>query len=317
MLSQVQGQDKALAMLHRVATGVYTSPLLLVGSDGVGRRFSVTCLARQMFCTGTHDVTCTCLHCTQMQHKAHRDFLVVQPEENKSIGIEDARQIVSEAGAFPVLSPVRVILIDGADRMTSAAGNALLKTIEEPTAHVRIFLTANSLEGVLPTIRSRCGTLQYQALPESFVLSVLQGIESSPMKALALVRLAEGSAGLAIQFWKDGRLKLRDAVLDLLQDSINGNLRQIFSAVKGVEEEIPLCVQFMLSVLRDLHLLGCATANLVNMDVLDKLQALQQKLSTDKAALLYSGLQALLTRQRNTSINLPFHLKTLLATTFV
>lgn len=318
MLSLVQGQNKAVAFLQRVACGNYTSPLLLVGSNGIGRRFSVTCLARQMFCTGDHTETCVCLHCTQMQHKMHRDFLVVQAESGKEIGIDAAREVVSVASSYPVLAPVRIILIDGADHLSSAAANALLKTIEEPSKHIRFFLTANSLEGVLPTIRSRCGVVPYNALPEEFVLAMLQGIESSPEKATALARLAEGSAGQALEFWTAKRLKLRDSAIALLQESASGNFRQIFSLVDSFEEDLRLGLRFLLAVLRDLLVLEQnAQDRLVNVDAVEALQALHSKLPLAKVERLCLGLQALASRQRSTGINLPFHLKTLLATTFV
>ena len=115
MLQQVTGQDNAVTVLRRVASGAYTSPLLLVGANGVGRRFSVDCLVRQMFCKGDHTTTCTCSHCVQLQHRCHSDYLVIQPESGKDLGIDVARQIIAVTSSYPVLAPVRVVLIDGVD----------------------------------------------------------------------------------------------------------------------------------------------------------------------------------------------------------
>lgn len=317
MLTQVQGQANAVAMLQRVAVGTYTSPLLLLGPDGVGRRLSVECLVRQMFCTGSHTVTCDCLHCVQLQHKVHADYLFVQPEEGKDIGIDVARQILALAASYPVLAPVRVILIDGVDRLTTAAANALLKTIEEPPPFIRFFFTANALGGVLPTIKSRCGIVQYNALPEAFVLSLLERTGVSPEKAHALAQLAEGSAGQALSFWATGKLKLRDKVITLLESSVGGDLSRIFSGVDDIGDSILLGTYFLLAVLRDLLLLKHTTEGITNVDVLSTLQALQVKVPHTKVLQLYVGIRALHARERVSSINFPFHVKTLLATTFV
>jgi DNA polymerase-3 subunit delta' len=179
MLAEVKGQDEAVAYLQRVADGRYTAPLLLLGDDGVGRRFSVQCLARQMFCDGVRDNTCDCVHCTQLKYAAHADFVTFTAPEDKDIGIEVSRQIIEQCRSYPMLASKRVVLIDGAERLTVPAANALLKTLEEPPRTVRFFLTSTSLERVIPTIRSRCGVVRYRRLPEAFIVSMLQPFESN------------------------------------------------------------------------------------------------------------------------------------------
>lgn len=319
MLSKVQGQDEGVAYLQKVAEGKYTSPLLLAGDDGVGKRSSVQCLVKQMFCTGTHDDSCDCVHCVQLKHESHADFVTLTTVDDKDIGIESARQIITQCSSYPSIAKVRVFLIDGADRFTVPAANALLKTIEEPPNRVRFFLTTTSLDRVIPTIRSRCGVVRYQRLPETLVLSMLQPFESNPVKALVYSRLADGSAGQAVRFWGAGRIRLRDRMVGILKTSLTRDLIGIFAAIDELEKDkqLPLGMRFFLTVIHDLFLVESAPDRLVSVDIVEDLRALRSRLQKEVLERLWRDLRDLHIRQQTTSINLAFHLKTLLARTFV
>jgi DNA polymerase-3 subunit delta' len=317
MLAEVKGQDEAVAYLQRVADGRYTAPLLLLGDDGVGRRFSVQCLARQMFCDGVRDNTCDCVHCTQLKYAAHADFVTFTAPEDKDIGIEVSRQIIEQCRSYPMLASKRVVLIDGAERLTVPAANALLKTLEEPPRTVRFFLTSTSLERVIPTIRSRCGVVRYRRLPEAFIVSMLQPFESNPTKALVYARLADGSAGQAVRFWGAGRVRLRDRMCSMLKAAMSRDLSAIFSAVDELEKDLPLGIRFLTTLVHDLLLVESAPDRLVSLDLLEDLQKVRGRMRSETLMHLWSGLRELQLRQRSASINLAFHLKTLLARTFV
>ena len=136
MLDEVQGQEDGVRHLRRVVAGQLVSPLLLVGEEGTGRRFATLQAIREMFCTGTRRPDCSCPDCIQVTAGAHPDLMIVEATD-KDIGIDSIRDALERAGSFPAVAPVRVFLIDGADRMTVPAANALLKTLEEiGRAHV-------------------------------------------------------------------------------------------------------------------------------------------------------------------------------------
>jgi DNA polymerase-3 subunit delta' len=317
MLSEVQGQDEAVAYLQQVVSGHYTAPLLLLGDDGVGKRFSVQCLARQMFCDGLRDTTCDCVHCTQLKHSAHADFVTFTAPEDKDIGIEASRQIVDQCRSYPMLASKRVVLIDGAEHLTVPAANALLKTLEEPPSTVRFFLTTTSLDRVIPTIRSRCGIVRYRRLPEAFVVSMLQPFESNATKALVYARLADGSAGQAVRFWGAGRLRLRDRMYSILKTAMTRDLSAIFSGIDELEKDLVLGLRFLTSIIHDLLLVESCQDRLVSLDLLEDLLKVRGRMKSETLMSLWNGLRELQSRQRSASINLPFHLKTLLARTFV
>jgi len=276
-------------------------------------------MVQQMFCTGSRDDACDCVHCVQLKHGVHADFITVIPESDKDIGIEAARQVITQCSTFPSLAKVRVILIDGADRFTVPAANAILKTLEEPPRSIRFVLSTSSSERVLPTIRSRCGEVRYQRLSEALVLSMLAKFESNPTKALVYARLAEGSAGQAVKFWGAGRIRLRDRMVALLKTALTRDLIGIFTAIDELEKDklLPLGLRFFLTVIHDLFLIEAAPDRLVSVDLVEDLRALRSRLRKDTLEQLWGGLRALHTQQLTSSISLPFHLKTLLARTFV
>jgi DNA polymerase-3 subunit delta' len=76
--------------------------------------------------------------------------------EAMTISVDTVRSLVLEAAAAPSVARWRVMVLEDADRLTEAANNALLKSLEEPTPHTVWLLCAPSLEDLLPTIRSRC-----------------------------------------------------------------------------------------------------------------------------------------------------------------
>jgi len=315
MLNAVLEQPQAVQFLGRVRDGFFTSPLLLVGPEGTGRKFAVRNLAQEMFCTGTKVEGCACFDCHQIRQGVHPDYLELAAGE-KDIGVDAIREILDAAMSTPSMAPCRIFLIDGADRMTAAASNALLKTLEEPPRSTRFFLLAESPSQVIPTIRSRCGLVSFHPLPEPYVLSKLQQFETDATKALVYVRMSEGSLGRAVQLWGSGRLTLRDKALNLLRLSKERDVAGIFSLVDSVEKDLPLLLRFTDHLLHDLFMLNVAADKLINLDVIDALQALRVGVSDSVWQAVRKELREARQAYQRVKINLAFHVKAILLQTF-
>jgi DNA polymerase-3 subunit delta' len=306
--------------LRKVVEGKITDPLLLVGEEGVGRCFSVTETAKELWSKGDP----SSFHCYQVDHGVHPDFILVKPPEGKEIGIDTVRDVIRSTVTFPSLAKVRFVVVDGADRMTPAAGNAFLKTLEQPPKRTQFFLLAEQAEAVLPTIRSRCGEVRYNRLSENFVLSVLIGDpekpEMDPLRALVYTRLAEGSVSRAVSYSGAGVLDLRNRILTLVKLGLNGDLSPIFSAVdnlyskKPEDDELALGLRFLDFLVRDLVMVKYDSSRLVNADLPEELGVLSGQLG-DRLQAFRSELRALQDQSRG-RINIPFHVKTLFATVF-
>ena len=317
MLSDVKEQEWGVRYLKKVVDGSIVDPLLLLGEEGVGRRFSVLEAAKELWSKGNPDSP----HCYQLDHGVHPDFIQIKPAEGKEIGIDSVRDLIRSTVTFPSLAKVRFVLVDGADRMTSAAGNALLKTLEQPPKRTQFFLLAERAEAVLPTIRSRCGAVRYNRLSEEFVQKALSKTVTDPLRALVYTRLAEGSVGRASSYSGAGVLDLRDRVLSIVKLGLNGDLSPIFSSVdnlyskKPEDDELSLGLRFLDFIVRDLVMVRHDPSRLVNLDIAEELGSLSGKLGDNRLRTLRKGLQSLRDRSK-AKINVPFHVKSLLASTF-
>lgn len=309
MLSDVQGQPEGIAFLRRIVEKKSSPPLMLVGEEGVGRKFSVVQAAKELFCQGKSSVDCRCSDCYQIDQSIHPDIVHLSAPSDKEIGVDVVRQAVALSFVSPTSAPTRFVIVDGAERLTLAAANALLKTLEEPPPTTRFFLLAESYDQVLPTIRSRCGRVPYHKLPESFVVSVLSRFEKDSVKALVYGRIAEGSVGRAIRYWGSNRIKLRDQVCGLFERSASRDLSIVFSTIDEFDKDLPLALKFMDHLVHDLLIYQIDPRRVINQDILGQLDTMRKRTANQDWIRLRAALKQVHERYSSSYINLPFHVK--------
>lgn len=147
----------------------------------------------------------------RLMNGSHPDALRITPEEGKSL-IEVAQ--IRKIGSFLSMSASeggwRTVIIDDADTMNRNAQNALLKILEEPPARTLIILVAHRKGVFLPTIHSRCRTLDFQMLEASDVAELIRAEmpNASNIEVEQAVAYARGSVGAALDFLEQGGSEL-------------------------------------------------------------------------------------------------------------
>lgn len=308
MLEEVKGQNEGVQFLQRVVDRQLNLPLLLVGPSGTGRRFSVISAAKEVVKEDASQVY-------QVACGRHPDVTVVIPEMGKEIKVDAIRELLEKAKFQPSRAPLRFLVIDGIDNITVAAANALLKVVEEAPESVRFFLLAEREKKVIPTLRSRCAIVQYKRLPEDFILEKLQDHTENMTKAKVCVRLAEGSVGKAIHYLNSGKLALRDEVLRLISLASRRDTKTAFSVVDSLADDLPLVFHFAEHILFDLTILPFSPNLVSNSDKVETLAKLRSELGPSRIEEVRASLKKL-QASVGRSLNLSFHFKTLLASTF-
>ncbi|MET8795242.1 DNA polymerase III subunit delta' [Nocardia sp. NPDC004568] len=158
--SSVAAELAAAAVAGRsgVAEGAMTHSWLFTGPPGAGREVAALCFAAALQCTDPDRPGCgRCHACTTTMAGTHGDVRRVVPE-GLSISTKEMRGIVQIAARRPSTGRWQVVVIEDADRLTEAAGNVLLKVVEEPPERTVFLLCAPSVdpEDISVTLRSRC-----------------------------------------------------------------------------------------------------------------------------------------------------------------
>lgn len=130
--------------------------------------------------------------------RAHPDLRIVEPEGATSLGVDQAREVVSRASLTPVEADRTVFLFPDAGAMTESAANVLLKTLEEPLAEVTFLLVAESEEDFPPTVASRCRTIVMGRVPHTALVDALvsRGLSEDAANGVSVV--SGGRPGLAL-----------------------------------------------------------------------------------------------------------------------
>ena len=217
MFADVLGHESRVAeLLRALADGRLPHALLLTGKRGVGKRLVADAVAQAALCdapdAATGDACGECESCRTFAHGAHPDFdVVVRAEGKRDIGIELVRDLIERLALKGHRGRGRVAVVDDADRLTVAAQNAFLKTLEEPPPGTTLILVSSNAERLLPTVRSRCAILRFGPLEPSH----LESFASRRRVDAARVpfALAQGAPGRLLDLAATDVVEARAAVL--------------------------------------------------------------------------------------------------------
>lgn len=246
---RLHGQALAVRTLERsLADGRVHHAYLFAGPAHTGKTTLAAQFAQALNCTGAAPPCGGCQACARIQAGSHADvqWIGVDPEASEgprtAIGIGAVRELIGAAHLRPYEGRTRVAVIEAADRMTPDAANALLKLLEEPPPDVVLILLSDNPEGVLPTVHSRCQTLEFRPLPVEEVSRVLREEGVSPEQAEVLARLSRGCVGWAIEAGRN----------DALYAAVHQRLERIADVIEsGLEARFAYCADLARRFQRD------------------------------------------------------------------
>lgn len=146
-------------------------------------------------------------------------------EFKRSITVDQVRGLQQSLTTRPGLSNRRAIIIDAADDLERSGANALLKSLEEPPVGTFFFLISHASDRLLPTIRSRCQILRFEALTDADMATILQRAapEVNAAEIYALMRLGNGTPGQALDFLGLDLKEIEDAMTSILRTGDRDN----------------------------------------------------------------------------------------------
>jgi len=217
--------------------------------------------------------------------KFSSESFIVSPDENRSIGIDKARDIKRFLSDKPVNSKFRTVIIDDADTLTPQAQNAILKIAEEPPGHALIILIIANPDSILPTLQSRFQKIYFPRVESKFIEKFLiEEYKLSESKAAEISKKSLGRAGMAVDMISNEEFKnMEITVSDLLKRKI-GKKELISDFVSNKKDIDELLFHLILQLSVNIR------ENYLPIRSILRRQALMSQFNTNKRLQLESAL---------------------------
>ncbi|MBC8433704.1 MAG: DNA polymerase III subunit delta' [Desulfobacterales bacterium] len=303
------GQQKPIKLLTTLLrNGTIPHALLLSGIDGIGKQLTAMTFAMACNCldletgylcedenslhtaqnryAGTNPCG-SCKSCRKVQSGNHPDIIIVEPS-GPYIKIGQIRALCHTLAMKPLEARLRVVLISDSQAMNSAAGNALLKVLEEPPDRTILMLTARHPSDLFPTILSRCHHIRFNPISRESIVTILiekEGVH--PDDAEIISTMANGSLSKALSMiglpkktnWIHQRNWLINEI-DSLSLKPVGSLLAFAARLSKNKAMLPEFLEMIQSYLRDLVVCKYCPEKIINRDLQSKIQNRSQKMTT-------------------------------------
>jgi DNA polymerase-3 subunit delta' len=240
--------------------------LMFCGLKGIGKRSLSYSFAARLLCHEDIDVACgTCKSCLLLEAGTHPDLkLIIPEEEGKQVKVDQIRALVDFVAKTPQLGHRKVIVLYPVEDMNINASNALLKSLEEPSADTLLLLVSDAPNRVLPTIRSRCQVVRCVVPPleqvSPWLVSTLRqdlacGDLAAAYEDEELVRILDIAGGRPLQalsMIEGGMVDARARLIGDLDDLLSNRASAMTMALKWAKDDVPSMLYWLAQLLEDL-----------------------------------------------------------------
>ena len=239
----VDQQQMKEHLQNALRTGKVSHAYIISGEKGSGKKFIAGIFSKTLQCEnrqekeGQIEPCDECHACIQANHADHPDIITVTHEKTGSVGVDDIRtQIRDSVLIKPYTGQYKIYIIPDGEKMTPAAQNALLKTLEEPPAYAVIIILTENMEAFLPTITSRCVVLPMKPAGDDSVRNLLmEKMRIVDYKADLCVAFARGNVGKALELAQNETFdEIRNQTILLVQNIRHKEIFEINEAVHNI-----------------------------------------------------------------------------------
>jgi DNA polymerase III subunit delta' len=294
------GQDRPKKILTAfLQKGTLPHALLFTGLEGVGKESAAVEFAMACNCAANHlssdsaghddrktdhsaaavrsssGLPCgSCKSCRKIESNSHPDIIRIQPA-GPFIKIDQIRTLGQTLAMKPYEASVRVVIISDARAMNPAAGNALLKMLEEPPSRTILILLAPHTSDLLPTIVSRCQHIRFYPISRKDMVSVLVNEDGADTRdAEVIAAMAGGSISRARQMHQSEWINRRNWLICESEAISIGSVNRLLAFGEQLakdKEGLPEALEVIKSWLRDLVVAKFKSKKIINHDLTAKL----------------------------------------------
>ena len=274
---EVAGQKHIIRTLkNALANNKIAHAYLFCGPRGTGKTTMAKLFAKALNCEEGIGHQCNkCSNCVEITEGSHPDVIEIDAASNN--GVEQVRDLINTVNYLPIKGKYKVYIIDEVHMMTDNSFNALLKTLEEPPAHVVFILATTEPHNIIPTILSRCQRYDFTKVADADIeqrmMTVLQkeNVQYDSNAVKAIISLADGGMRDALSIldqilaYSNNTLSVEDVYsifglistkekITLIQDINGGNISGTLESIKNFSEggiDITRLTQDILEILKD------------------------------------------------------------------